>query len=252
MSGFQFPSGADFDSVLSKQIGGITKMTRYQCNAAGSGEARQLRRVPANRYPRFTTTTPLRCIPSRRLFRRPVALCSFYDPNLQRWLNRDPIEEEGGINLYDFADNEPTDEVDPLGLWVGTGVILVVTDGADEVMRNCPDTTKTKSACENCCAAAFAAGHVGMVGGLVGEVAEAPDSFGGMVVVGAIAYLWETSKLCRDASDCKDKCKDKPDNCSTPPKPPKMEPPAKSNPPTSNPPSKKPKSKRHRTRPRRS
>src|SRR6185436_20742834 len=24
----------------------------------------------------------------------------FYDPNLQRWMNQDPIEEEGGINLY--------------------------------------------------------------------------------------------------------------------------------------------------------
>src|SRR5439155_23490805 len=26
----------------------------------------------------------------------------FYDPNLQRWPNRDPIAEQGGINLYVF------------------------------------------------------------------------------------------------------------------------------------------------------
>ncbi len=29
----------------------------------------------------------------------------FYDPNLQRWLNRDPIDELGGINLYEFVRN---------------------------------------------------------------------------------------------------------------------------------------------------
>jgi RHS repeat-associated protein len=27
-------------------------------------------------------------------------LYRFYDPNLQRWVNRDPIQENGGINLY--------------------------------------------------------------------------------------------------------------------------------------------------------
>src|SRR5688572_23603605 len=31
----------------------------------------------------------------------------WYDPNLQRWLNRDPIFEEGGINLYSFVMNQP-------------------------------------------------------------------------------------------------------------------------------------------------
>jgi RHS repeat-associated protein len=40
----------------------------------------------------------------------------FYEPSLQRWLNRDPIEEQGGINLYDFAQNNPIGIVDLLGL----------------------------------------------------------------------------------------------------------------------------------------
>ena len=40
----------------------------------------------------------------------------WYAPSLQRWLNRDPIEEEGGINLYGFADNNPINEIDRLGL----------------------------------------------------------------------------------------------------------------------------------------
>jgi RHS repeat-associated protein len=39
----------------------------------------------------------------------------FYDPNLQRWINRDPVNELGGINLYQFVANQPTDFADPVG-----------------------------------------------------------------------------------------------------------------------------------------
>jgi RHS repeat-associated protein len=42
----------------------------------------------------------------------------FYEPNLQRWLNRDPMGEWGGINLYGFVGNRPINEVDPYGLFV--------------------------------------------------------------------------------------------------------------------------------------
>jgi RHS repeat-associated protein len=41
----------------------------------------------------------------------------FYDPNTQRWLNRDPIQELGGLNLYAYVGNNPISGVDPLGLW---------------------------------------------------------------------------------------------------------------------------------------
>jgi RHS repeat-associated protein len=40
----------------------------------------------------------------------------FYDPYLQRWVNRDPIGEMGGMNLYGFIANEPFSSVDTLGL----------------------------------------------------------------------------------------------------------------------------------------
>jgi len=43
-------------------------------------------------------------------------LYRFYEPNLQRWVNRDPIQEEGGINLYGFVNNNPINFFDPLGL----------------------------------------------------------------------------------------------------------------------------------------
>ncbi len=38
-----------------------------------------------------------------------------YSPTLGRWLNRDPIEEEGGVNLYGFVDNGPVFTADSIG-----------------------------------------------------------------------------------------------------------------------------------------
>ena len=40
----------------------------------------------------------------------------FYRPDLGRWLNRDPIEEEGGENLYAFCANNPILYYDILGM----------------------------------------------------------------------------------------------------------------------------------------
>jgi len=44
----------------------------------------------------------------------------YYHPALQVWLNRDPIAEDGGLNLYAFCANQPNSLFDPLGLtWDG-------------------------------------------------------------------------------------------------------------------------------------
>lgn len=40
----------------------------------------------------------------------------FYDPLTQRWMNRDPIGEWGGYNLYGFTKNGPLYKIDPWGL----------------------------------------------------------------------------------------------------------------------------------------
>ena len=39
----------------------------------------------------------------------------FYDPNLQRWLNHDPIGVKGGMNLYSYAGNNTITGYDSLG-----------------------------------------------------------------------------------------------------------------------------------------
>jgi RHS repeat-associated protein len=39
-----------------------------------------------------------------------------YSPELGRWVNRDPIEEKGGINLYGMVGNDAVNRVDVLGL----------------------------------------------------------------------------------------------------------------------------------------
>ena len=41
---------------------------------------------------------------------------AFYDPGLQRWINRDPIQEDGGVNLHIFINNKVGSYVDPDGL----------------------------------------------------------------------------------------------------------------------------------------
>lgn len=45
-----------------------------------------------------------------------LALYRAYDPVLGRWISEDPIEEKGGINLYEFIKNDPLTLLDSLGL----------------------------------------------------------------------------------------------------------------------------------------
>jgi RHS repeat-associated protein len=40
----------------------------------------------------------------------------FYEPNLQRWINQDPIGERGGININTFCLSDAVNNIDPFGL----------------------------------------------------------------------------------------------------------------------------------------
>ncbi len=41
----------------------------------------------------------------------------YYEPQNGRWVTRDPIGYEGGVNVYGYCGNRPVDFVDPQGLW---------------------------------------------------------------------------------------------------------------------------------------
>jgi RHS repeat-associated protein len=48
-----------------------------------------------------------------------------YTADLARWIGQDPLGEDGGINLYQYCDNNPVNEVDP------TGEVAGVDDAAE-------------------------------------------------------------------------------------------------------------------------
>jgi RHS repeat-associated protein len=55
-----------------------------------------------------------------------LALYRAYDADLGRFINRDPIGEAGGLNLYDYVMNDPVSLIDPLGdKYVGNFVFLL-------------------------------------------------------------------------------------------------------------------------------
>jgi RHS repeat-associated protein len=45
-----------------------------------------------------------------------LAMYRAYDADIGRWINRDPIDEEGGLNLYGYVENDPANWSDLLGL----------------------------------------------------------------------------------------------------------------------------------------
>jgi len=78
----------------------------------------------------------------------------FYDPEHQLWLNRDPIQEEGGINLYGFAYNSPTIVIDPDGQ--APFVIPVAVGGLRACLANPACATALRAAAARAAAAAIA------------------------------------------------------------------------------------------------
>jgi hypothetical protein len=46
------------------------------------------------------------------------AAVAFYNPEIGRWANRDPMGETAGLNLYSFCEEDPVDFADNLGLQI--------------------------------------------------------------------------------------------------------------------------------------
>ena len=65
----------------------------------------------------------------------------YYNPSTGRWLSRDPVGEQGGVNLFEFAANDSINKCDQLGQFtsvqgipvVGTGTALSEVLGATGV-----------------------------------------------------------------------------------------------------------------------
>jgi RHS repeat-associated protein len=76
---------------------------------------------PSGRPSAGNRTVPNRAAPEKtpefQRFRTgvPDYLYRYYDPQTGRWPSRDPIEEEGGMNLYEFVRNDGVGRVDVLG-----------------------------------------------------------------------------------------------------------------------------------------
>jgi uncharacterized protein RhaS with RHS repeats len=64
-------------------------------------------------------------------FRGVVSGARYYNPSTGRWISHDPLEEDGGNNLYAFNWNDPINQVDPTGLYT-SGTAAEETVAAEE------------------------------------------------------------------------------------------------------------------------
>ncbi len=49
----------------------------------------------------------------------------YYDPNAGRFITRDPIGYDGGINLYAYTANNPVNDADPDGTFVAPPLVVI-------------------------------------------------------------------------------------------------------------------------------
>ncbi|MEM7792084.1 MAG: RHS repeat-associated core domain-containing protein [Verrucomicrobiota bacterium] len=76
----------------------------------------------------------------------------YYDVETGRWLSRDPIEEEGGLNLYRFVGNNGVNQTDYLGLsivdWINGIVESLGTPCCDKEEQALIDAERDRSIAE--------------------------------------------------------------------------------------------------------
>ena len=116
----------------------------------------------------------------------------YYDPETGRWPNRDPIEEQGGYNLYAFVGNDGVNFWDLLGFEEKTAWIIWTTSGSGgpsdvslpssrmeykityELIKSCNDDNEPSIEIKN----------------VKGNLLNAPDSFGVLI----LGWSWELDR----------------------------------------------------------
>ena len=97
------------------------EMMAYNLTARTSGNPAMRPKNRAWGFPRNGRVYPLGCRRQRLELRpKPRPTPTFFTPGIPQWPSRDPIEENGGLNLYGFVENDGADWVDILGMdsWV--------------------------------------------------------------------------------------------------------------------------------------
>ena len=122
-----------------------TTAATYRYDAFGNALVASGAYAAQNRY-RFSTKPLDTEIPSAALYYYGYR---FYDPVTGRWPSRDPIEEEGGINLYGFILNSPIGTYDLLGLSSCCPSDNFSCDDCSGQCSSCPIEEKSK--CESDC-----------------------------------------------------------------------------------------------------
>jgi RHS repeat-associated protein len=146
----------------------------------------------------------------------------FYAPEWQRWVNRDPIGEAGGANLFGYIYNKPLSLVDPRGLswwsiFVPGRLLKAAALAADIALDACPNLTCKEGPCKACCGTAFAVGLAAATAAAVFDMAgcemfalAGPWGIGACVAFEGVLLIAVTAKLTYDLNECLTKCNTKP------------------------------------------
>jgi RHS repeat-associated protein len=113
-------------------------------------------------------------------------LYRFYSSAHQRWLNKDPLGEAGGFNLYGFARNDLISGIDPLGL-TGSSVLAAVETGVPsqaEIAAMVAEGNALLAPQAAVGPGVFGAGTTGVLATSVAEVGVGTVLVGGTVAVG--------------------------------------------------------------------
>jgi RHS repeat-associated protein len=95
--------------------------------------------------------------------------CRVYDPNMGRWLSRDPLKEKEGLNLYEYVKNDSFKWKDPFGLCQHSshgGAPMVPSGWSADDVENAESISFAKDGAE-LVAAVVITGIVGAVWGVV-------------------------------------------------------------------------------------